>query len=120
MQEEHFLISGFSGSKYEKLYLEEQLLPFYANGWIERVLLTIKRGKEAAVYCCQANPDSRWIFGRDVERVCEYFARYGIETDWQGTTDELWHRYVESTESRGYLFGEAIDTSNTCLEANES
>ena len=58
MQEEHFLISGFSGSKYEKLYLKEQLMPFYVDGWIERVLFTVKRGKEAAVYCCQANPDS--------------------------------------------------------------
>ena len=39
--EEHLLISGFSGSKYEKLYLMEQLMPFYADGWMERVLFTI-------------------------------------------------------------------------------
>ena len=277
MPEEHFLISGFSGSRYEKFYLEQQLMPFHADGWIERVLFTIKRGKEAAVYCCQANPhtgydyiaakvyharrlramqnysvyqegrgmfsadggthlsererralakntgfgkslgtnswtthefatllrleeleipspqaldmgpsvilmeyfgdesrgaptligvaidtslarklyvqcltsiermledfiihgdlsaynillwedesiiidvpqvvdpmsnpNARWIFDRDVKRVCEYFTKCGIETDWQTTAGDLWIRYVESGDSHSYFFGDPI------------
>ena len=43
--EEHFMISRFSGSKNEKFYLIKQLMPFYVDGWIERVLFTIKREK---------------------------------------------------------------------------
>ena len=66
-----------------------------------------------------SNPNARKIFERDVQRVCEYFAGYGIETDEQGIAQKLWLRCVESSESHGYLFGEAVDTFSTRLEAGE-
>ncbi len=37
-----------------------------------------------------ANPDARTIFGRDVERVCSYFARFGVRADARAISRELW------------------------------
>lgn len=34
------------------------------------------------------------ILERDVARVCEYFARQGVQSEPAAITDELWHRYV--------------------------
>ena len=34
------------------------------------------------------------IFARDVRRVCEYFARQGVETEPEQITAELWQRHV--------------------------
>ena len=38
--------------------IEEALSSFFAEGLITEILYTVKSGKEATVYCCQANPDS--------------------------------------------------------------
>jgi RIO kinase 1 len=39
------------------------------------------------------NPDARAILERDVERLCEYFARYGVSSDAAELTQSLWARY---------------------------
>ncbi len=36
------------------------------------------------------NPDARAIFGRDVERICDYFKRYGVRADPRRIARELW------------------------------
>lgn len=39
------------------------------------------------------NPDALDLFVRDVERVCQYFARYHIQQDAHALADFLWSRY---------------------------
>lgn len=43
---------------------------------------------------CHANPSARFLLGRDIARVCEYFARQGVRRDPVALLDELWERYV--------------------------
>ena len=38
------------------------------------------------------NPDARTIFGRDVERLCQYFARFGVQSDPRQLARDLWRR----------------------------
>lgn len=40
------------------------------------------------------NPDARIIFQRDVERTCQYFTRYDIQTDARRLARDLWQKYV--------------------------
>lgn len=40
------------------------------------------------------NTNAHMIFSRDVQRICEYFGRYGVETDAQGLIDDLWQRHI--------------------------
>jgi len=40
------------------------------------------------------NPDAQALFLRDVERLCQYFARYGVRQDAAGLADELWGRFA--------------------------
>jgi RIO kinase 1 len=42
----------------------------------------------------QSNPNARFILGRDIERVCDYFARYGLERPARTITNRLWYRYA--------------------------
>ena len=42
------------------------------------------------------NPNAAFILGRDITRVCEYFARYGVRCNPQQLTAELWRDYVGS------------------------
>ena len=42
------------------------------------------------------NPDASDLFIRDVERLCQYFARYQIDRDAHGLATELWSRYQRS------------------------
>jgi RIO kinase 1 len=42
------------------------------------------------------NPHAYEFLVRDVKRVCEYFSRYGIESDHDALTKEIWDRYVPS------------------------
>jgi RIO kinase 1 len=42
------------------------------------------------------NPDARVIFERDVQRVCQYFARYGVQRDPGRLANELWQRYEKT------------------------
>ena len=40
------------------------------------------------------NADVYPLLARDVERVCRYFARYGVEADAPALADDLWTRYM--------------------------
>lgn len=40
-----------------------------------------------------ANVNARAILRRDIQRVCEYFARYGVGCDPSDLLDELWYQY---------------------------
>lgn len=40
------------------------------------------------------NPKAQELFGRDVERVCQYFARYGVRANPRQLADEIWRRCV--------------------------
>jgi len=44
---------------------------------------------------CYGNPKAYDIFRRDIGRVCDYFARQGLQRDPGRITHDLWHRYVE-------------------------
>lgn len=39
------------------------------------------------------NPDAADLFARDVERVCQYFARYHVVSDPRRLASDLWSRY---------------------------
>ena len=39
------------------------------------------------------NPDARTILGRDVQRLCQYFARYNVRANPQAIATDLWTRY---------------------------
>jgi len=39
------------------------------------------------------NPEAYPIFLRDVERICQYFQRYGIQTRARSLADDLWRKY---------------------------
>jgi RIO kinase 1 len=42
------------------------------------------------------NPDAKVIFQRDVERVCQYFARYGVRAEAQRLANDLWKKCVRA------------------------
>jgi RIO kinase 1 len=44
----------------------------------------------------RANPDARAIFGRDVERLCQYFARFGVRASPRALAHDFWRRYTTS------------------------
>ena len=41
------------------------------------------------------NPSAHTLFARDVERLCQYFARYGIQADARQLTQQLWTQNVK-------------------------
>jgi RIO kinase 1 len=43
---------------------------------------------------CQNNPRARSIFDRDVERVTQYFGRFGCDTDHRKLAQQLWSKHV--------------------------
>ena len=45
------------------------------------------------------NPDAFTLLSRDVERLCQYFARYGIESDPARLARDMWDRYVLHRET---------------------
>jgi RIO kinase 1 len=47
---------------------------------------------------CQNNPRAREIFERDLERVTQYFARFGVNTDPRRLARELWSKHVPGAE----------------------
>ena len=51
------------------------------------------------VSALDSNPDARFILRRDVERVCQYFARYGVQTDARRLANELWKKYAPANGS---------------------
>ncbi|OUC07099.1 hypothetical protein RY27_16945 [Litorilinea aerophila] len=44
-----------------------------------------------------ANSNARSILRRDVERICDYFARYGLDANPQELAASLWQRYTRIT-----------------------
>jgi RIO kinase 1 len=48
---------------------------------------------------CQNNPRARSLFGRDVERVCEYFGEAGASTDHERLARDLWSKHVAGREA---------------------
>lgn len=54
------------------------------------------------------NPDARPIFDRDVQRLCQYFSRYGIRSNPASVVDALWSRFekVNSLDAGRLLEGE--------------
>ena len=44
------------------------------------------------------NPNARFMFRRDVERVCQYFARYGVKADARRLANDLWKNHVTPKE----------------------
>jgi RIO kinase 1 len=58
------------------------------------------------------HPEGRAIFQRDVERLCQYFAPYGIGQDPERLAEELWQRH---RLPRHYVFD--IDTVQSVLPA---
>jgi RIO kinase 1 len=42
------------------------------------------------------NPHAEWLLARDVERLCQYFGRYGIEVDGAAVAGNLWGRFVNA------------------------
>lgn len=43
----------------------------------------------------RGNRNARKILSRDVSRVCDYFARYGVESNASAITEKFWKRYAE-------------------------
>jgi len=41
------------------------------------------------------NPSAFSLLARDVERICQYFARYGIQSHPVDIAADLWHRYMQ-------------------------
>jgi len=56
----------------------------------------------------RTNPSARQIFYRDVERICDYFARYGIRSHARGLARELWESYQQTSKPEPDL-GEASE-----------
>ncbi len=42
------------------------------------------------------NRSAQAVLKRDVERVCQYFRRYGIRVDHHALAEDLWERYAAS------------------------
>ncbi len=51
------------------------------------------------VVALEANPSARIIFRRDVERVCGYFARYGVASTPHKLAHDLWNKYTLRKET---------------------
>lgn len=54
----------------------------------------------------RTNPSARQIFFRDVERVCDYFARYGIHSHARRLAHELWEGYQKKQRPEPILADE--------------
>jgi RIO kinase 1 len=44
----------------------------------------------------RVNPHAETLLARDVERVCQYFARFGVKTDAVRLAHDLWSRYMRA------------------------
>ena len=49
---------AFQTQKFETGWLQKWLQPLSDAGWFETVLYRVRSGKEAVVYCCEANPST--------------------------------------------------------------
>jgi RIO kinase 1 len=50
---------------------------------------------------CLNNPKARGLFERDIERVVQYFVRFGIDLDHRELAAELWSKHVADSETDG-------------------
>ena len=57
------------------------------------------------VVAVRGNPDARAIFNRDVERLCQYFARFGVQSHPPKIAAAMWARYV-SAQNRALRGGD--------------
>jgi RIO kinase 1 len=48
------------------------------------------------------NRNARTIFQRDVERVCEYFQKYGVRSDGRKLAKQLWRKYYDDSAPIDY------------------
>ena len=62
------------------------------------------------------NPDAADLFQRDVERVCQYFARFGIRRDPRALAHDLWNRHLLTNAMDGSALG-ARDMEELAEEA---
>jgi RIO kinase 1 len=62
------------------------------------------------------NAEAYDILGRDVQRVCDYFARQGVQRDPAALLDELWARYVENGLYNGGCSAAMIRAADWSLE----
>ena len=61
----------------------------------------------------QSNSRAQQILRRDVQRICQYFARYGIDADGRSIADGLWNLY-QKTNAKNLLadLSRALDADN--------
>lgn len=97
----------------------EQLESFYSDGWIKRVLFTIKRGKEAAVYCCEANPETGFeLLAAKVyhPRQKRAMQNYSVYQEGRGHFSNNGGTYLKERERRAVAhntdFGKKLGTMN--------
>lgn len=55
---------------------------------------------------CRANRNARFIFQRDVARICQYFATQGVTSDPALIAEELWRRYLGDEPDQAALAAE--------------
>ncbi len=55
---------------------------------------------------CSTNGDAYSILRRDVQRVCDYFRRQGVQSDPSVILGDLWCRYVEDEEQASHRMAE--------------
>jgi len=56
-----------------------------------------------------ANREAGFILERDIMRLCEYFARQGVELDARGLRDDLWSRYGATEMPDPWDVGEGLE-----------
>jgi len=42
------------------------------------------------------NPNARALLTRDIDNICRYIARYGLQRDSHAIADRLWRRFKNS------------------------
>lgn len=52
---------------------------------------------------CHTNSRAYFILQRDIRRICEYFAQYGLRRQPNLLMDNLWHRYVKQNGNGRHL-----------------
>lgn len=63
------------------------------------------------------NPDAFALFVRDVERLCQYFARYHIAQDALELANDLWSRYWQSNAPDSSTVPSLLDFSTENVDA---
>jgi len=78
---------AFNLRKFEITWLPRWLEPLSRAGWFDTVLYRVKSGKEAMVYCCEANPSTGLdllaakVYLPPRSRSSKYYGEYNIGRD---------------------------------------